>query len=127
MAKPSFHLLGDLEKQIMEIVWKQEQVTVRGVVEILHKKREIAYTTVMTVMNRLSEKKLLTRKEDGGAFAYVATQKRELFMSRASENVIRGLLSECGEVAIAQFVEALEDVDPAKLALLEKKIREKRS
>lgn len=127
MTKPSFHLLGELERQIMDVVWKAGDATVRDVVEILQKRRDIAYTTVMTVMNRLVEKRVLTRKERSGAFTYAAAQKRESFFSRASGDIIKKLICECGDVAIAQFVETLDRVDPKKLNLLEKKIKERKS
>ncbi|HCJ52424.1 MAG: hypothetical protein A2898_04595 [Candidatus Kerfeldbacteria bacterium RIFCSPLOWO2_01_FULL_48_11] len=125
MTKHSFYLLGELEKQIMEIIWERGTVTVRDVVKILRKKRHIAYTTVMTVMYRLAEKRLLNRKDHTGAFEYSAAQKRESFFSRASGDIIKKLISECGDVAIAEFVKTLDKVDPKKLELLEKKIREK--
>ena len=53
--------LGDLESEIMLIVWEKTKssITVRDVFEILSKKRPIAYTTVMTTINRLHEKDLL--------------------------------------------------------------------
>jgi predicted transcriptional regulator len=53
--------LGDLECEIMELVWKKANptVTVREVYDILRRERQIAYTTVMTTMVRLAEKGLL--------------------------------------------------------------------
>ncbi|MFA6908885.1 MAG: BlaI/MecI/CopY family transcriptional regulator [Patescibacteria group bacterium] len=127
MIKPSFQLLGELERQIMEVVWRRDESTVRDIVEVLRKKRTIAYTTVMTVMNRLADKNILRRKDHAGAFVYSSAEPRESFFRRASSSVIRKLIAECGDVALAQFVEALDDVDPAKLAVLEKKLRQRRS
>ena len=53
--------LGDLECEIMELVWKKANptVTVRDIYDALRQQRQIAYTTVMTTMVRLSEKGLL--------------------------------------------------------------------
>ena len=53
--------LGDLECEIMELVWKKAAptVTVREIYDILRHERQIAYTTVMTTMVRLAEKGLL--------------------------------------------------------------------
>ena len=80
--------LGDLECEIMEIVWKLSSsnptVTVREVYDALRKKREIAYTTVMTTMVRLSEKGLLKIVDKAGlANCYVPEADRETFI-RAS-------------------------------------------
>lgn len=126
MHKPSIHLFGDLERAIMDIAWRKGQVTVREVVESIQKKRRIAYTTVMTVMARLAEKGVLSRQEKSGAYVYCPCQAKETFYTTASGKIIRNLLAEFGEVAIAQFVDTLEDVDPKKLRLLEQKIKQKR-
>ena len=80
--------LGDLECEIMELVWKQSQhaptVTVRSIYDSLKKQREIAYTTVMTTMVRLSEKGLLNIVDKVGlANCYSPAQNREEFISGA--------------------------------------------
>ena len=58
-------ILGDLEADIMEVVWSKTTITVREVFGELKKTREIAYTTVMTVMTRLAEKGLLQKNKTG--------------------------------------------------------------
>jgi len=53
-------VLGDLESEVMEIIWSQKgAVSVKSVTEILIKRRQIAYTTVMTIMARLVNKGVL--------------------------------------------------------------------
>lgn len=51
--------IGSLEAAILAVVWQHDSVTVREVYETLRKRRQIAYTTVMTVMNNLVKKHLL--------------------------------------------------------------------
>ena len=63
--------IGSLEADILAVVWEQEKTTVRAVYETLRERRTIAYTTVMTVMNNLVKKHLLT--QDKSAIAYVYT------------------------------------------------------
>jgi predicted transcriptional regulator len=61
----SFHLFGPLEREIMAILWRDEQATVRDVWRQILATRSLAYTTVMTGMVRLAEKGLLTQERQG--------------------------------------------------------------
>lgn len=69
--------LGPLESEIMRLVWEMGEVQVDEVHRVLAAGREIAYTTVMTVMSRLHQKGLLTRRKSGRAYVYKAAVKRE--------------------------------------------------
>ncbi len=83
--------LGDLECEIMELAWKLANpvVTVRQVYDTLKKKREIAYTTVMTTMVRLSEKGLLKIVDKQGlANCYSPEKGREEFIASSVEHVL---------------------------------------
>ena len=110
--------LGELELAIMEIVWDRETVTVRDVLTALQAERELAYTTVMTVMHRLAIKGLLTQEKGGKTHHYRAAQTREQFTAGAAGRVVRSLLDDFGELAIAQFVKAVAAADPEQLARL---------
>ena len=69
--------LGDLERLVMEQLWAaDEPLTVREVHERLAGTRELAYTTVMTVLDRLAKKKLTERDRDGKAWRYKAAAPR---------------------------------------------------
>jgi len=75
--------MGDLEVEIMELVWKKANptVTVRDIYEQLRQKRPIAYTTVMTTMVRLAEKGILRIVDKAGlANCYTPEQSREEFV-----------------------------------------------
>lgn len=74
---PSGFDLGPLEAEVMRLVWEIGEVQVDEVHSVLQKDREIAYTTVMTVMSRLSAKGLLTRRKQGRAYLYTAARDRE--------------------------------------------------
>jgi len=70
--------IGRLEAEIMSVVWSFEKsVTVREVYETMRKKKSIAYTTIMTVMNNLTEKKLLTQNRKSTAYIYKPTRSKE--------------------------------------------------
>ena len=73
--------LGDLEQAIMNHLWdtpapQADGFTVRDVHETLGADRDIAYTTVMTVMDRLSRKEFLARTKQGRAYVYRAATAR---------------------------------------------------
>lgn len=123
-------VLGDLEADIMELLWKQSPASVRDIHENLASERTIAYTTVMTVMGRLAEKGLLKREQHGRAYLYVPCQNREQFCSEAISTVMEGLLGGFGEPVLSHFVDTVNSDDTAKLdeliRLIEKKKEEAR-
>ncbi|MHB9112432.1 MAG: BlaI/MecI/CopY family transcriptional regulator [Thermoleophilia bacterium] len=124
-------VLGDLEADIMELIWQESPASVRDIHENLARERTLAYTTVMTVMGRLAEKGLLIREPHGRAYLYVPTQTREQFCSDAISTVMEGLLGGFGEPVLSHFVDTVNSDDRAKLdeliRLIEKKKEEARS
>ncbi len=118
-------VLGDLEKEIMEYLWKHGRVTVKEVYEFLSSGKKIAYTTIITVMNRLVEKNILRREKSGKLYIFEATVDEEKYKSLISERVIRGLMEIDGEKAIAAFVDTVMD-DPEELEYLSKLVAERK-
>lgn len=105
---------GPLESEIMAAIWSvEEPVFVRGVVEELNEGRAepLAYTTVMTVMSRLADKKVLSRRKSGRGFLYEANAPD------AAGIAIKDLLRAYGDVAVARFVDEAR-ADPALLSRL---------
>lgn len=74
---PSGFDLGPLEAEVMRLVWEMGEVQVEEVHAVLQRDREIAYTTVMTVMSRLAAKGLLHRRKQGRAYLYRAARDRD--------------------------------------------------
>ncbi|GAA4854391.1 BlaI/MecI/CopY family transcriptional regulator [Kitasatospora terrestris] len=72
--------LGELENDIMTRVWQWNRpVTVREVLQDLVSEREIAYTTVMTVLDKLYRKGWLRREQSGRAYVYEPVSSREAY------------------------------------------------
>ncbi len=111
-------LLGELEAAIMQVIWREDEVTVRDVVEALRPQRRIAYTTVMTVMGRLVRKGLLTTRKQGKALWYRPTATAEEFVAQRAHQAVQNVLANFGDAALAYFLRELEDVDPVRLATL---------
>ena len=113
-------LFGELEGEVMAAIWQHGPLTVRQVLERLRAARSqpVAYTTVLTVMQRLAEKGLLDRTLLGNTHRYAARQSRDEFMSESSGRLVRALVDDFGDVAIAQFLAALDGLDPERLERL---------
>ena len=111
-------VLGDLEAEIMELVWarpESEGTTVRDVFEVLYERRRTAYTTVMNTMARLARKKLLSVEKQGMAYVYRPALNKEEFISRFVGRVLEDLLvSFAGPTR--EGVDALSDPEAAARA-----------
>ena len=80
----------------MECIWEMGSASVRDMHECLLGRRDIAYTTVMTVMSRLAEKGMLARRQDGRAYIYTPVQTRDAFCTSVVKRVMVGLVRLCG-------------------------------
>lgn len=119
-------VLGDLEADIMEAVWQYEEVTVRDIHEQLNSRRQIAYTTVMTVMTRLAEKGILSKIKSGSAHRYKPAVSRDEFTESAVQKIMGKLLEDFTAPTLSQFVDFIETEDPKKMEELAKMIEAKK-
>lgn len=120
-------VLGELESDIMEIVWDSKSpIFVRDVTLDLQRNRKVAYTTVMTIMGRLVEKGLLKRATSGKAYTYQPVYSKERFLTRISRQIIKNFVSKFGESAIAHFAQEVEKLAPQKRKQLRKILKEAR-
>ena len=106
--------LAPLESEVMEAIWQAgAPVSVRHVLDVLNARRSdpLAYTTVMTVMNRLVAKDVLARHGERRSYVYEATA------SDAAGLAVRDVLRTHGDAAVAHFVDEAR-ADPAVLRRL---------
>jgi predicted transcriptional regulator len=118
--------LGPLEIAVMEILWERGESNVHDVIEKLD--RPLAYTTVMTTLDRLYKKGLLSRHKSERAFQYSTRQTRREWEHKRAGEFVAGFLNgpqAAGEMLISCLVEAVGQ-DAALLDELERKIRVKR-
>ena len=81
--------LGELERSVMDRLWAEPgPQSVRDVHAALLRERELAYTTVMTVLDRLSKKGLVVRTQDGRAYRYAAAQSREALVAEVMHTAL---------------------------------------
>ena len=121
-------ILGELEAEVMEFVWSvdPEPVSAREVEDAIGEERGVQYITLLTVMNNLWRKKLLKRRKRGRAFLYQARIGRDEYLRRISREVFSGILDLGAELAVSSFVDVLEELAPAELRRLKKKLAERR-
>jgi len=118
-------ILGALEKEVMDVVWENSSpITVREVLQRISKKRQVAYTTVMTIMTRLTDKGLLNRKSDNGkAYTYQAVYSREKFLTKVSKQIIKNFISTFGQAAVAHFAQEIDKIPADKRRKLLKMLK----
>jgi len=117
-------VFGELEARIMEVIWRRGRATVQDVWQELQRDREIAYTTVKTVMSRLADKGHLHRRTRERAHVFEPTRTREAFLREVSEEVLAGLFADFGEPILAQL--AASGADAAVLERLQALIAARR-
>jgi predicted transcriptional regulator len=126
-SRTNLQALGPLEIAVMEILWARGESNVHDVIERLG--RPLAYTTVMTTLDRLYKKGLLSRHKSERAFLYSTRQTRLEWEEKRAGDFMAGFLNgpqAAGEMLISCLVEAVGQKDAALLDELERKIRVKR-
>jgi len=108
--------LHELESEIMDEVWARDACTVRDVLDALNARSPTprAYTTVMTVMQRLDGKGLLQRERDGRRDVYVAALSRDEYAQARAGAQVGALVDEYGDVALAHFARHMSQLDPKR-------------
>ena len=120
-------MLGPLEIQVMEVIWTDGESSVRDVVEKLGNK--LAYTTVMTTLDRLFKKGLLDRHKSERAFLYSSRLSSQEWERRRAGDLVAGFLAgpePSRDLLLSSLVDAVGQHDVQLLDELEEKIRNKR-
>lgn len=110
----------------MEVIWEAgEPLAVRDAMKRLD--AGLAYTTVMTTLDRLHKKKLLARRKDGNAFVYRPAMTRDDYHRRIVEETLSGLLEKSAGPVLNAFVDVAVGLDEENLERLEALIARHRS
>lgn len=117
--------LGDLERSIMDRLWALDTsdagaaLTVREIHDSISEERDIAYTTVMTVLDRLAKKGLVTRERDGRAWRYQPVSTSEELTAHLLRDSLDHLESTDRRAAMMHFLDSAsdEEIDDLKAAL----------
>jgi BlaI family penicillinase repressor len=126
-ADDGLHGLGSLERQAMQAVWRLGRASVREVREALE--NSVAYTTVMTVLDRLYKKGVLDRQRSGRAYVYSAAASLEQIQSSVAMGLLQRALGGGPEAAtpvLSSLVDTVGERDRDLLDELDRLVREKR-
>ena len=119
--------LGPLERELMELVWQSDEASVRDVHEQVQ--RRLAYTTVMTTLDRLFRKGILVRIRRGRAFVYSAKISRQQIAQNAFQKVLDHVADSFRNETrpvMACLLDAVSEQDLVSLDELEEMIRQRR-
>jgi predicted transcriptional regulator len=119
--------MGRLEQTVMEALWERGEASVHDVVGLID--RPLAYNTVMTTLDRLYKKGLLSRSKQDRAYVYAPRLSRLEWQRRQAASLVSGFLAgpdTAGELLVSCLVDAVGRHDAALLDGLEERIRLKR-
>ncbi|MCX6364553.1 MAG: BlaI/MecI/CopY family transcriptional regulator [Actinobacteria bacterium] len=117
--------IGSLEAEILAVVWQHDETTVREVYETLRERRQIAYTTVMTVMNNLVKKHLLLQDKSHIAYVYTPAIPGREVVQTVLESVVDRLLTGQYNVAVSQLLKLDRELTADETAELRAWVRER--
>ena len=109
---------GDLQTQIMRALWRLEAGTVEQVRAALPQRYRGAYTTVQTILNRLTDRGLLTRERAGRGFVYTPRLNEAEYLSGNLQRTLASASAGTRQEALAHFVDGLETADLSELQRL---------
>jgi predicted transcriptional regulator len=117
---------GDLQEQVMRVMWKRDRGTVEDVRQALPKKHRGAYTTVQTILNRLVDRGLLKRQKAGKAFLYSAKVSEADYIARSLNRTLARASEEARRTALANLVGGLDATEMREINSLASEISRKR-
>jgi BlaI family penicillinase repressor len=106
--------LTEQELEIMKIVWECESATVRDVYETLLEQRKVAYTTVMTMMKILEQKKYLKKTQADRAYVYRPTEPKGKVIGDMVRDFVNRVFNGSAEPLLVHLVEE-HDLSPEEL------------
>jgi len=118
--------LGKLESEVMERIWARGEISVRDLHQDLSDR--LAYTTVMTTLDRLYKKRLLQRRKVGKAYFYVPAFTEQEYHERVAQHLFGIVLHDGAnnQAALSSFVDVVSQTDREMLDRLEQLVKAKR-
>jgi predicted transcriptional regulator len=104
--RKAMHGLGELQAEVMEIVWDKGQATVADVVELISRRRPVTYTTVLVAMQKLRQKGWLKHKSEGRAYVYSPRRTREQVHSGLLKDFLRSAFRGDARLLLSNLLDA---------------------
>lgn len=98
----------------MNIVWELDECSVKEVMERVNRRKQLAYTTVATILQRLHDKGLVTRKGQGNIFMYSSKLSKKSYSKNLAQSFLNKFFSSFGDVAVTSFAESIDKLPKEK-------------
>ena len=125
MRKQKTHRLGDLQLKIMKIFWQRGECAVSDVFSEISKERDLAYTTIATMLRKMEARGLITHRADGRTFIYRAAIDEQSVTSNMSEHLLDRLFEGSLSDLVCHLLQT-RDVSRDELVKIEKLIAERK-
>ncbi len=119
-------VLGPLERDIMEALWSHGESSVKDIRNAFPTTRDISYSAVITVTNRMVEKGLVKRTKIGKAYFYLPAYSKDEFLELVSKKVVEGASELSFDSVMVHFVDYMAQMAPDKIEYFSKLIELKR-
>jgi predicted transcriptional regulator len=123
MSRPTYDQPTPGELEVLKVLWDRGPATVREVMEVLNRERERAYTSVMSLMNVMTDKQLLRREPHGRAFIYHAAVARETTLGQVVGDLLGRVFEGSASSLVAHLLEQTE-ISDAEIDAIGRAIRQ---
>lgn len=115
--------VGELEASVLTALWERGELPTPEVFSVVGQPRGLAYTTILTVLQRLHRKGLVSRRGEGKAHVYSPAMTREEFARRRGE-FLAGAMVKLGSAGLSAFLAEADRLDPAFLVQIRRHLDE---
>ncbi len=119
-------ILGRLEQEILEVLWSKGDSTGKEIFDHIRSTRDIALTTVLTVLDRLASKKLVKKTRGESVYIFSPAYTKDEFARKVSGEMLKSIFEISANGASASFVDILADTHPLELDRLASLIESKK-
>jgi predicted transcriptional regulator len=120
-------LSEELERPLMEILWTKGSMKGKDLYEQIRRKRDIAYTTALTVLDRLSKKGLIKKDRKSGTILFTPAISRQAYESAVTESFVQKAFDVSPDLAVSAFAEIFSTMPKEDIGRLEKLLEEKKN
>lgn len=116
--------LSPLEQEVMNVVWELKECSIRDVVEKFSQEKNLAYTTVSTILTRLYEKGMLDKLGEDVAIVYKPKLQKKEYGKKLAQLFMQTFYANFGSIAASSFAESIEELPKDEKEYLLKLLKE---
>jgi predicted transcriptional regulator len=120
-------LSDELELPLMDILWTRGSMKGRNLYEEIHLTKNIAYTTALTVLDRLSKKGFIKKDRRSGVILFSPRISKENYTSAITGNLVRQAFEMSPDLAVSAFADHFSKMSESDMAKLEELLEEKKN